>query len=107
MTVRGIFQTERDGEIKRYRNVRFENTGIKWTDGKVIWRRILKDGTPTNTFAEQYHCAGLRFFYETVSGQILKDHPELKVETEKSKAMSHDDYCDYLIAMYHENRQIR
>ena len=47
MTVTGFFQKMNEqGEIKTSKNVRFESTGIK-DNGKVIWRKLNKDGTPS------------------------------------------------------------
>lgn len=106
MTIRGIFQTERNGEIARYTGFRFVHTGIKYHD-KVIWRRLKKDGTPTNCFCEQYKDPyGMgSFFYELNSGGILRIYPELKVSSPKSDKMSHEEYCEWLERQYFENRR--
>ena len=103
MIVNGIFQrlTE-SGELKNTRT-RFESTGIK-EHGKVIWRRINKDGTPSNVFAEQFDpdvpWAVGKWFIKINSADVLRSYPQLKVETEKSKAMTDEEYLEFLNSRY-------
>lgn len=54
MTVKGFYQWEKDGEVKTAMGVRFESTGVKTDNGKIIWHKISKDGKRTNKFAEQF-----------------------------------------------------
>ena len=103
MIVNGIFQrlTE-SGELKNTRT-RFESTGIK-EHGKVIWRRNNKDGTPSNVFAEQFDpdvpWAVGKWFIKINSADVLRSYPQLKVETEKSKAMTDEEYLEFLNSRY-------
>lgn len=106
MIVNGFYE-KRDaetGEIKRYRNCRFESTGIKFEDGHVIWRKIKKDGTPLNVFAIQFipnvPWAIGKWFVMVDGGEILRQYPQLKVDTEKSISMTHDEYCKFLSSTY-------
>lgn len=103
MTVSGIFQrTTESGEVKNTRT-RFESTGIK-ENGKVIWRRINKDGTPSNVFAEQFvpnvPWAVGKWFCKINSAYVLRTYPQLKVETEKSKSMTDEEYLTFLDSRY-------
>lgn len=102
----GFFQ-KRDvetNEVKRYKNVRFESTGFKFDDGHVIWRKLNNDGSPSNIFAIQFHpnvpWAFGNWFTMVDGGVILEEHPQLKVETERSKTMSHEEYCKFLSSRY-------
>ena len=83
MIVKGFYQFEKNGELKTAGNVRFENTGVK-EDGKVIWRKISRDGKRTNKFAEQFNpnmpWAMGKWFQKKNTEAVLKDHPELKIE---------------------------
>ena len=84
MILKGFYRFEKDGEIHNCRNVRFENTDAKWDNGKVIWRKISKDGKRTNIFAEQFNpdmpwCHG-KWFCKIGTEYVLRDHPELKIE---------------------------
>ena len=103
MTVQGIFQrmTEQ-GEVKRSR-ARFESTGIK-ENGKVIWRKLNKDGTPSNIFAEQFEpdvpWVNGKWFIKENSAYVLRKYPQLKVETERSKTMTDEEYLDFLDSRY-------
>lgn len=103
MKVNGIFQkmTE-NGEVKNYRAT-FESTGIKEYN-KVIWRKLNKDGTPSNVFAEQFEpnmpWAVGKWFIKINSAIILQKYPELKVETERSKRMTDDEYIEFLNSRY-------
>lgn len=103
MIVNGIFQrlTE-NGELKNTRT-RFESTGVK-VDGKVIWRRINKDGTPSNIFAEQFEpdvpWAVGKWFVKRNSAEVLRMYPHLKVETERSKTMTDEEYLAFLDSRY-------
>ena len=103
MTVHGIFEkmTEQ-GEVKRVR-ASFESTGIK-EYGKVIWRKLNKDGTPSNNFAEQFEpnvpWAVGKWFVKVNSAIILRKYPQLKVETERSKTMSDEEYLQFLDSRY-------
>lgn len=103
MKANGIFEkmTEQ-GEIKRIRAT-FESTGIK-EDGKVIWRKLSKDGKPTNVFAEQFQpdmpWAVGKWFLKVNSAVVLRKYPQLKIETEKSKLMSDDEYLQFLDSRY-------
>ena len=107
MRINGFYQyTNKDGEVKKVRNVKFESTGVKdLGDGHVIWRKIDKNGQPTNIFAEQFipnmPWAVGKWFIRLNGGMILERHPELKVETEKSKTMSDSEYIAYLHSTYH------
>lgn len=106
MIVTGYYQRlNQNQEVKTFRNVRFESTGIK-SCGKVIWRKIKKDGKPSNTFCEQFQpnvpwLTKAKWFCKLDSGAVLKEHPELMVETVISKEMSFEDYCDYLTSNYY------
>lgn len=103
MTVNGIFErmTEQ-GEVKRSR-ARFESTGIK-EHGKVIWRKLNKDGTPSNVFAEQFEpnvpWAYGKWFCKVNSAVVLQAYPQLKVETERSKTMTDEEYLQFLDSRY-------
>lgn len=86
MTKKGTYQTHnKAGEKVVYYGVRFESTGKTYCD-KIVWRKIAKDGTPTNIFAEQC-TANLpwvsgAFFYRLSrkeTEQILEQHPELYI----------------------------
>ena len=104
MAVTGFFQKMNEqGEIKTFKNARFESTGIK-ENGKVIWRKINKDGTPSNIFAEQFRpdvpWAYGKWFVKVNSAIVLRNYPELKVETERSKAMTAEQYLAYLGSRY-------
>lgn len=112
MRLTGFFQKIKNGEIKTYKNVTFESTGIKdcmYENGKVIWRKINKDGTPSNVFAEQFQpnvpWAYGKWFIKVDSGSILEKHPELKVETETSKNMTDAEYIQFL-HMHHETETL-
>lgn len=109
MKVYGYYQraVNEDGNvrIKTSSRVCFESTGIKDEyDGKVIWRKMNKDGTPSNVFAEQFqpnmpYAVG-KWFVKMDGGVILRKHPQLKVVSGKSEQMTHDEYCDYLSNTY-------
>jgi hypothetical protein len=85
MTISGFYQFEKDGQVKTCRNVKFESTGIKWADdGKVIWRKISKDGKRTNKFAEQFRpnvpwAFGI-WFCKISTKTVLDKFPELQIE---------------------------
>ena len=103
MIVNGIFEkmTER-GDVKRTRS-RFESTGIK-ERGKVIWRKLNNDGTPSNIFAEQFEpnvpWATGKWFIKLNSACVLREYPQLKVETEKSRSMTNEQYLEFLDSRY-------
>lgn len=104
MTLTGYFQKMNEhGEVKTFKNARFESTGIK-EDGKIIWRKLNKDGTPSNNFAEQFEpdmpWAFGKWFVKINSAIVLSKHPELKVETERSKTMSDEEYLEFLNSRY-------
>ena len=104
MTVNGIFQRMTEsGEVKNTRT-RFESTGIKNEYGKIIWRRINKDNTPSNIFAEQFEpdvpWAVGKWFVKVNSADVLRKHPQLKVETKNSKAMTDEQYLEFLDSRY-------
>ena len=99
MTAYGIYQkTCENGEVKKMRAT-FVTTGIK-EYGKAIWRKLNKEGKPTNIFAEQFDpnvpWAMGKWFIQISSARILTDYPQLKVETEKSKSMSDEEFIKYL-----------
>jgi hypothetical protein len=104
MTVTGYFQRMNEqGEVKRFKNINFQSTGIK-RYGKVIWRRLNKDGTPSNVFAEQFvpnvaWSVG-KWFIVINGADVLRNHPELKVETERSKTMTDEQYLEFLDSRY-------
>ena len=83
MTARGFYQFEKNGEIKVAGNVRFESTGIK-ENGKVVWRKISKDGKRTNKFAEQFQpnlpWANGKWFQKLNTEEIVTKYPELLIE---------------------------
>ena len=100
MTVTGFFEKMNEqGEVKTSKNVRFESTGIK-ENGKVIWRKLNKDGTPSNIFAEQFKpnvpWAYGKWFIKVNSAVVLRKYPQLKVETERSKTMTDEEYLEFL-----------
>ena len=103
MKVEGIFERLiENGEVKRTRTI-FESTGIK-EYGKVIWRRLNKDGTPSNIFAEQFdpnvpYVVG-KWFVKINSADVLRKYPQLKVETERSKTMTDEEYLAFLDSRY-------
>ena len=105
MTVTGYFERMNEqGEVKRYKNIRFESTGIKNHYGKVIWRKLKKDGTPLNIFAEQFvpnmpYIVG-KWFIVLNGADVLRNHPELKVETERSATMTDEQYLEFLDSRY-------
>ena len=84
MILRGFYQFEKDGAVKTARNVRFENTGVKWENGKVIWRKISKEGKRTNKFAEQFEpnmpWAIGKWFIKVDTEAVQHSHPELMIE---------------------------
>lgn len=96
----GVFEyANAEKEIKRCRSS-FESTGIKEVDGKVIWRKISKDGSMTNTFAVQFRpdvpWAAGKWFIQINGYEVLNQHPELFVETKKYKEIGHDEYFKML-----------
>lgn len=106
MQVKGFYQRKNEnGEIKTTSNVIFVSTGKKTRDGKVIWRKVKKDGTLSNIFAEQFHpntpWAFGKWFCNVDGGAIIREFPELKVKTEISEQMSHEEYCVYLSGKYY------
>ena len=52
--------------------------------GKVIWRRITKEGKRTNKFAEQFEpnmpWAFGKWFCKISTKWVLEAHPELQIE---------------------------
>ena len=104
MRANGFYQfMNKDGELKACR-AEFESTGIKEDDGHVIWRRI-KNGKPTNTFAVQNRpnmpWAIGRWFLKMNGGVVIEEHPELKVETDKSRTMTDSEYIELLKSQYY------
>ena len=67
---------------------------------KVLWRKVSKDSTKKNIFAEQFvpnvPWAQGKWFVKLNAGVILEQHPELFVDTPKSLTMSYEDYIQYL-----------
>lgn len=103
----GYFQTmNENGEIKRYRNALFESTGIDHPGekGHKIWRKLNKDGKPSNTFAIQFRpdlpwiCGD--WFCMIDGGWVLTRFPQLKLETERSKTMTDEEYIAFLSSRY-------
>lgn len=96
-----------NGEVKTFRNVTFESTGIDhpYEKGHKIWRRIKKDGTPCNEFAVQFQpdvpWAMGSWFCKIDGGWVLNNFPQLKVETEMSKTMTDKEYKEYLSSRYY------
>lgn len=94
------------GDLKTYRNVQFESTGIDCPGeaGHKIWRRLYKDGTPSNTFAIQFQpnvpWAVGNWFIMIDGGWVLSNFPQLKLETERSKTMTDKEYIEYLSSRY-------
>lgn len=84
MTRIGFYQFEKDGEVKTFRNIKFESTGIKLDNGKIIWRKIAKDGQRTNKFAEQFQpnvpWAFGTWFTKISTEWVLNAHPELEIK---------------------------
>ena len=91
------------GEIKTFKNVRFTSTGIK-ENGKVIWRKLNKDGTKSNIFAEQFKpnvpWSYGKWFIIVNSATVLRNYPNLKVETERSATMTDEQYLAFLDSRY-------
>jgi hypothetical protein len=107
MTRTGYFQKANEsGEVKRFRNVTFESTGVDspYERGHKIWRKINKDGTPSNVFALQFQpdvpWAVGGWFCMIDGGWVLKHFPQLKVETERSKEMTDEEYIDFLSSRF-------
>jgi hypothetical protein len=107
MTRTGFYQkVNENGEVKKYRNVIFESTGVDhpYEKGHKIWRKISKDGKPLNEFAIQFQpnvpWAYGNWFCKIDGGWVLSNYPHLKVETERSKAMSDSEYIEYLSSRY-------
>lgn len=103
MRANGIFERiNEDGQAKRSRAT-FESTGV-YEDGKVIWRKLNKDGTPSNIFAEQFEpnvpWAVGKWFCKRNSADVLRSFPQLKVETERSKSMTDEEYLEFLDSRY-------
>lgn len=103
----GFFRkTNENGETKTYRNIQFESTGIDSPGERnhKIWRKLNKDGTPSNVFALQFHpdvpWAYGNWFIMIDGGWVLSNFPQLKVETERSKTMSDKEYIDFLSSRY-------
>lgn len=108
----GFFQRMVEGEVKRYRGARFESTGAKNEVGKIIWRKLRKDGKPSNIFAEQFRpelpwLQEGKWFVQVDGGVILSRYPELKQDTEKALTMSHEEYCKALSEQYEKDMHIR
>lgn len=95
-----------NGEVKTYRNVQFESTGIDhpYENGHKIWRKLNKDGTPNNVFAVQFQpdvpWACGNWFIMIDGGWVLENFPQLKVETERSKTMTDKEYIEFLSSRY-------
>lgn len=107
MTRTGYFRkTNENGEVKTYRNVTFESTGIssKYDGNRKVWRRLHKDGTPSNVFAFQFQpdvpWAMGSWFIMIDGGWVLHQYPQLKVETERSKTMTDKEYIDFLSSRF-------
>lgn len=102
MKATGFYQYTKNGTLKTTKAV-FESTGVKMEDNHVIWRKI-KDGKPTNVFAEQFQpnmpWAFGKWFIKLNGGTVLEQHPELKVETNTSKAMTDSEYITFLKEAY-------
>lgn len=107
MTKKGYFKKKiESGEIKNYANVRFESTGIDhpYENNHKIWRKLKKDGTPTNIFAIQFRpnvpwMTG-NWFVMIDGGWVIKNFPQLKVNTEKSQQMTDEQYIEFLSSKY-------
>lgn len=103
MTLQGIYERMTENGLKRTR-ARFESTGVKNEFGKVIWRMIKKDNTPSNIFAEQFEpnvpWAMGKWFLKLNGAAVLRKHPQLKVETERSKEMTDEEYLKFLDSKY-------
>ena len=107
MTRTGYFRKmNENGEVKTYRNAQFESTGIDhpYEKGHKIWRKLYKDGTPSNNFAIQFQpdvpWACGNWFCKIDSGWVLENFPQLKVETERSKTMTDSEYIEFLHSRY-------
>lgn len=103
----GFFRkVNENGEVKTYRNAKFESTGIAhpFENGHKIWRKLNKDGSPSNVFALQFQpdvpWAYGDWFIMIDGGWVLENFPQLKVETERSKTMSDDEYIEFLSSRY-------
>jgi hypothetical protein len=96
-----------NGEVKKYRNVTFESTGIAhpYENNHKIWRKINKDGTPSNVFAVQFQpsvpWAFGSWFCMIDGGWVLENYPQLKVKTERSKGMTDSEYIAFLSSQYY------
>lgn len=105
MIVTGIFQFIKNGEVHRTKS-KFESTGCrdKYENNKVIWRRLTKEGKPTNMFAIQsipnVPWATGKWFSKIDGGWVLENFPEIKVETTISKSMTDAEYISYLHRTY-------
>lgn len=95
-----------NSEVKNYRNIQFESTGIDhpYENGHKIWRKLNKDGTPSNVFALQFQpdvpwMYG-NWFIMIDGGWVLENFPQLKVETERSKTMTDKEYIEFLHSRY-------
>lgn len=107
MTKRGTFKKRvASGEIKNYANVCFENTGINhpYENDHKIWRKLKQDGRPSNVFAIQFRpnvpwMTG-NFFVMIDGGWVIKNYPQLKIETERSRQMTDEQYIEYLSSTY-------
>jgi len=111
MKVTGFYQMiSKEGEIKRYRGISFESTEKKFSDGKVIWQKVGKDGSRHNVFCEQFipdvpWLPRGKWFIEVDAGWVLQEYPTLKVETERSKSMTDKEYTDWLSKSFNDRYQ--
>ena len=107
MTKKGFFRkVNENGEIKTFKDVMFESTGVDhpFEKNHKIWRRIKKDGTPSNVFAIQFKpdlpWAFGDWFIMIDGGWVIREFPQLKIETEISKTMTDQEYIDLLSSKY-------
>ena len=107
MRKKGYFRrVNESGEVKNFRDVMFESTGINhpFEKNHKIWRKIKKDGTPLNVFAIQFQpdlpwvCGD--WFVMIDGGWVISQFPQLKIETEKSKTMTDDEYIAFLSSKF-------
>lgn len=82
MRINGFYQYEKDGVTKTCK-AKFESTGIRLENGKVLWQKI-KNGKLVNRFAEQFNpnmpWAYGKWFQKLDTETVLAEHPELRVE---------------------------
>ena len=84
MTCTGFYRwIDKDENAHDCRNIKFEDTGKKFSSGKVIWRKIEKSGKRSNKFCAQFHPDVLvkgKWFLRVDTESVLEQYPELRID---------------------------